>query len=341
MKTKTTLILLCFVVALQINAQIITVDNSPGAVAQWNDLQDAINNAPNNATIYVHASETNYGDIIIDKPLTLIGYSHSDADKKTLIDEIEVLDNASDTKISGFFITNQIDFNNVNDISDVVIENNFFDLNAQIYAGGINSGGFVNNAIIRGNVLERLGSTTGNNNFTNLIISNNIIKSNVYIKFHGTTTIENNIIVKLARIFNIDSSTGDLEVQDSIFYTDNISSWNPNTNGVVFNNCITFSENASVTVLQGSNNINNTNPQFVNVSDDDFDPAFDYNLQNSSPAKGSGVAGDDMGIYSTNTNFVFNNFGFTNGIPAVTITAITSQVAPGANVQVTIQTQAN
>jgi hypothetical protein len=95
MKTKLFFLATLLLINYSVNAQnVITVDNSVGANAQYNDLQSAISAATNGATIYVHASEINYGDIDINKPITLIGFSHSSSDKKSMIDAIDLLDNA-------------------------------------------------------------------------------------------------------------------------------------------------------------------------------------------------------------------------------------------------------
>jgi hypothetical protein len=77
------------------------------------------------------------------------------------------------------------------------------------------------------------------------------------------------------------------------------------------------------------------------VDDDNWNPDFDFHLQAGSVAIGAGVNGEDLGIYDGVTPFLFNNFGFTAGIPTVTITAITEQVAPGDNIEVTIQSNSN
>ena len=96
----------------------------------------------------------------------------------------------------------------------------------------------------------------------------------------------------------------------------------------------------NVDLLNGSNNLDNTNPLFVNVTDDTFDATFDYNLQPGSDAIDAGALGVDIGLYD-NAGFNFNNFGFTPGVPTVIITAITDQIAPGDNVEVTIQSSSN
>jgi hypothetical protein len=346
MKKNEILGALFLLLSITITAQsTITVDNSAGADAQYDDLQTAINAANSGDIIYVHASEVNYSSITIDKPITLIGYSHSDSDKITMVDDITLGENASNTRITGLQVLGDFLVDNSATISNLIIENNFFN--------GVGTGLFIefrdggaDNVIIRGNVIiGRIGTvatTATSNTLTNALITNNIVSGTIYVRFHESTTIENNIFLNESLIRNTSSSTGDLEVQDCIFYASRNSVYDPNSSGVIFNNCLTFNDSSGVTNLAGSNNINDTDPLFVSADDDFFDPLIDdYNLQTGSPALGAGVSGDNIGIYSTNTSFQFNNLGFTAGIPTVTITAITSQVAPGGNLQVTIQSKSN
>ena len=347
MKKITFLSLLSLFTTILINAQAtITVDNSQGADADYSDLQDAISNALAGDIIYVHASEINYGDILIDKELTLIGFSHSSIDKETIVGTVTLGSAASNTRISGFHITNDFFCGNTNTLTNIIIENNLFDGNfsgREIYFFD----GGADDVIIRGNIItSRIGRNFSGpslqNPVTNLIIANNIITKNIWIDFRESTTIENNIFLETPTITNRQSATGDLEVEDCIFY--NASSGNSvgyNNTGVVFNNCLTFNSISGVIPLNGSNNINDTDPQFVNVTNPVFDTSFDYNLSPGSDGINNGVLGDDIGLYSTNSNFTFNNFGFTAGIPIVTITAITSQIAPGGTLDVTIESNSN
>lgn len=343
MKKITTLSLMFLLTSIFINAQAtITVDNTTGADADYALLTDALNAASSGDIIYVHASEINYGDIIIDKPITLIGFSHSAADKESILGEVTLNSNASDVKISGFNITNDVNMSNTGiTLNNIVIENNRFGVGADILF--INGG--ANNVIIRGNVIYRIGNNSpgvSSNNYTNTIISNNIVNDDIYVKFHESVTIENNIFLdNVVSIINYGDSTGDLKVEDCIFYVSVNSIYNPNNDGVVFNNCLSFNDIGSVADLFGSNNDNNTDPLFVSADNDVFDSTIDdYHLQAGSPAIGTGVDGDDMGIYN-NASFIFNNFGFPSGIPTVTITGITAQVAPGGTVEVTIQSNSN
>ena len=60
--------------SLASNATIRTVNNNPGGLAQYSDLQAAINASSNGDSIYVHGSVNSYGNSeVIDKKLTIIG----------------------------------------------------------------------------------------------------------------------------------------------------------------------------------------------------------------------------------------------------------------------------
>lgn len=341
MKTKITLLTTALLFTYQIKAQnVITVDNSVGANAQYSDLQSAISAASSGDVIQVHASEINYGDISIDKPLKLIGFSHGATDKKTSVDEIDLLDNASNVTISGFNITNDINaINDTVEITNLVIENN--NIEGTFWSGTSRAG--VNTMIFRGNILYRIGSNSSVwLNYTNATFSNNIITDYLYVNFHESTTIKNNIFIDAAYPVNVGNLSGDLEIQNCIFFESSSSTININAAGVVYENCLAYNiGSGSYTALNGTNNLNNQNPNFESAAGGVFNSETDdYHLQAGSPAIGSGVGGIDMGIYDGST-FTFNNFGYTNGIPTVKITNITDRIAPGANLSVTINTNAN
>ncbi len=340
MKTKITFFTIALLLSFLVKAQnVLTVDNSVGANAQYSDLQTAISAASSGDIIYVHTSEVSYGNINIDKPLTLIGFSHSDTDKKTILGYVYLLDNASNTTISGFYISNELSAsNNSTELSNIIIENNY--IVSGIYSADTRAG--INQMIIRGNVLYEVGDNVSvYSNFKNVIISNNIIRYWAYIKYHESATIKNNVFLGRYHPVNHDETTGDLDVQNCIFYDDSVSTRDINSDGVVYENCLTYNiGSGSYSVLNGTNNVNNQNPNFVSASDDIFNVTDDYNLQAGSPAIGTGVGGIDMGIYD-NSAFTFNNVGHTNGIPTVKITNITDRIAPGANLSVTISTNAN
>ncbi len=339
MKTKKLLLITALLFVFMNYAQnVITVDNSPGSNAEYNNLQNAIDAANSDDILYIHASETNYGDITIDKTLTLIGFSHSDTDKATFIENIELGENASNSKFSGLHITEDFIVDNLSTtLTELVFENN--NVNSMIFddAG-------VDDMIIRGNIIHYIGGSK--NNYTNTIISNNIITNSIYLENnYQSVVIKNNIFFRPSSgstkpIRNLGYLNGSITVQNSIIYRN--GNLDANNNGVIFENCLTYSLNAgNVTALDGTNNKDNEDPLFVNALDGNFDPDIDdYHLQTGSPAIDAGVAGEDIGIYNAGP-FEFNNAGYTAGIPTVKITSITNTVAEGESIVVTIESNSN
>ncbi|MDD7887123.1 hypothetical protein [Flavivirga sp. 57AJ16] len=345
MKTKQLLLLsTTMLFAFICHAQTtITVDNSIGSHAQYSDLQSAISAASNGDIIQVHPSEINYGNITIDKELTLIGFGHSDPDKETKVTDFVLTANASNVSISGFHVTDDIYTNSTTTISNLKIENNIIDSTLLF-----NSAGGANTVIIRGNIIYQIGSgstSSNSDNYTNTIISNNIITHYIGLKNHQSITIKNNVFLSPNNsypVYNAGDASGSITVQNNIFYYNSSGVLNPDADGVIFENCLTYNiGTGSVIALNGSNNLDNQNPNFVSASDTTFDSETDdYHLQAGSPAIGNGIGGVDMGIYDGSA-FTFNNFGYTNGIPTVKITNITDRIAPNANLSVTINTNAN
>lgn len=320
---------------------IITVDNSAGSAAQFSDLQSAISQAEDGDIIYVHPSETNYGTIDVNKPLTLVGFSHSSAEKETMIDDILLRNNASNTTIQGIHVTDIISTDgNSTTIENIVIENCLIDDGIYFEDAGMN------NVTFRGNIVRRIGfvtSSANSNNYSNALITNNIITDAVTVKSFQSTTIKNNLFLAPSTfrpVFNVNDESGNAEIQNSIFYFNTTSSPDPNEPGVIFSNCLTFNLSSGPVVgLQGTDNLDNIDPLFVqDVDNATYEPLEDdYQLLDNSLAKAAGINGEDIGLFD-NSGFVFNNVGFTNGVPTVKIQAISTSVAPGQNLNIIINT---
>lgn len=316
---------------------VITVDNSPGSAAQFNDLQTAIASASAGDIIYVHPSETNYGTIEVDKQLTLIGFSHSSADKASLLTDLSLGENASNTRISGFHITDDFIIDNpTTTLTGIVFENNKVD-DSMLFS---NAG--VDGITIRGNVIDFLGSVSNGstaNEYTNALITNNIITSVIYVRFSQSITIKNNVFLG-ADINHRIPANGNQVIQNCIFLLSSTNTLDLNDDSLVFEHCLAFNRSSgNVDALSGTNNIINIDPLFTELNDNlNYESALDdYSLQAGSPGLNAGVNGEDLGLFD-GSGFVFDNFGFTNGIPTVNIQAISTTVAPGQNLNVIIST---
>ncbi len=330
-----TLALIMIAGTLSLSAQkIITVDNSEGSSAQFDDLQTAIFSAEAGDIIYIHPSETDYGNVAVTKTLTLIGFAHSDPDKETSVARINLDQNTSNSRFSGLHVKGLFyvgESRSSATLSNITIENCRVDGTLDFITAN------VDNVVIRGNILYHIGNTS---NYTNTLITNNIVTGNLWVKNYQSVTIKNNLFLR-GTVRNIGYRTGNITVQNSIFYTPR-APVNWNYDGVVFQNCMTHAVTGGNHVpLVGENNIDNVDPQFVN---DTERPGYydeltdDFHLKQGSLAIDAGVSGEDIGLYDGN-GFTFNNYGYTGGIPTVKITAISNTVAPGNNINLTINAQ--
>lgn len=134
MKTITnifkTLLVLCFCLSItNLNAQTThIVNNNANTAADFTNLQAAIDAAANGDIIHVQQSSTSYGNVTLDKQLTIIGRSHSDASYSSDIGTLELVEGSSNSVIKG------LDISSINDpfvsggtygtITDLVIQDN-------------------------------------------------------------------------------------------------------------------------------------------------------------------------------------------------------------------------
>ena len=334
-KITFTSILVVAIIHVATSQNIITVDNSPESNAQYSNLQDAVTAAGAGDSIYVHPSVTTYGELSLTKPVTLIGYSHSDPEIRTVIDKIFLQDGASNVNINGFRINSDLGTppSNSSTITNITIQN--CQISSLLYFAGPG----VDNLLVQGNVISSFGSTTeAYNNFSDAIIMNNVFTGHLSVKNHQSVTIKNNMHTNGRRIYNMDSENGQLKVQNSILVVNwrGSGSYSYNSSGVVFENCLSWNTYPSrgIGALSGPNNIDNVNPEFVNGADT-WNPALDYHLKIVSPAIGKGNDGKDLGIFNEGS-FTFINNGYANGIPTVKITSLTPVVAAGGDLEVDI-----
>ncbi|AOW19529.1 hypothetical protein LPB138_02030 [Urechidicola croceus] len=337
-----------------------TVDNNAGAAADYADLQAAIDAAVDGDVIYIQQSSTSYGSVTLNKALTLVGRSHSDAGYKSTIDYLYLDEGASDSTIKGLDITSGIYENS----STVPIENlAFFD--NDIAAVSIGSVITFNNILFQGNVIQFLKVYS---NSSNILINNNIFtnaySSNIYFGMTDTLLFDNNIIrgyyLYGVTIYNA-TTDGVLNINNCIFVTNWGSDVDITIQGGSYqmNNCLTYNYNESGTLNIATNSfpVNTTNNMLLNI-----DPLFtsldptdnssivgasgttwnpyedDLTLQADSPAIGAGSGGTDLGIYQ---GYNFKNFGEPTGIPAMKIESYSSTVPKNGDLTVTISAKAN
>ncbi|WP_411831067.1 hypothetical protein [Mariniflexile sp. AS56] len=288
-------------------------------------------------SLYVQPSATSYGEIVITKPVTLIGFSHSDPIIRTVVEEILLRSGASNVNINGFKVNKTISTppSNSTQITNLTILNCY--ILGQLYFAG--SG--VEDLLVQGNVLPTFGSSSQDyNNFSDAIIMNNVFFGHYYVKNHQSVTSANNLHTNGRTVYNMDTANGMLRIQNSMFivHWNGSGSYSYNNSGMLYENCLSFNFYGSrgINNLSGNDNINNINPQFVN-GDDIWSSTRNFHLNTSSPAIGAGKDGNDIGIFNAGP-FTFNNNGYANGIPTVNITSLTPIVPTNGELEVNIST---
>jgi hypothetical protein len=281
---------------LQARAAIITVSNAPNSPGQYTDLQEALDAASSGDTIYVSGSMTSYGNIDIDKQITLIGAGFHPNNQYNLKSELGTVylranndpvnpENASGSIITGFKISGV--YNSGDDMNDIQIMRN--DVSYEINTGSKTCQGW----IIKNNILNTVETYSyGTIYATNFIISNNIIRGGIRYFKSATILVANNLFPDGFSFINLSLAT----IQNNIFYAGTTSGCNYctflNNLSLGANNVFDYAEN-----IANDENLVNVNPLFVDVDAYTFDFAYDYHLKATSPCMGTGTDDGDMGIY--------------------------------------------
>lgn len=362
------LITLCIcAIGFSTTGQII-VDNNLGTNAQYSDLQEAVNAAADNSIIYLHPSATSYGNIKIEKPITIIGRSHSEPAYKTSITNIEITHNGSGSSLKGIAIS-QLSFNGLDGtasssgqitapilVQNIAIEQCYF---SNLYFNGLrhyyrtssnqvtsrNDIG-ANNILIRGCYFG--GIYTGY--VSNLNVSQSIMTSYIVTYRPDSTILTNNIFLR-DQIVNAAKSIGKVLIQNSIFIKNNGNPEELRIDDSQLDNCLTYnygagnynlSADAAAVNMSVNNMLYNTNPQFENINlstSNLFSIDNNYKLATGSPAIAAGLNNEDMGVFGN--GFTFSNVGNPGGFPTVNITTSTAAVPENGKLNITISAKAN
>ncbi len=361
MKKLSLFIVLLALAGYTIQAQTVRyVDNNQGAPTNANlnytTIQAAIDASQPDDIIYVQPSPNSYGNITMTKPININGLAHNpelNAGQFALLGVITFNGAAGGSQISGLY------FNNINlgtsfDNHDVVITNN------RIF-GSITGNGSTtraNNVIISGNYFSTTsGIFINNSNSQNWIISNNLFEhtttsstSQMFHLFNNTTILNNNIILtkqngdtnQSIRVFNSCDGT---QISNNIFlFTGtNVANMNLGANSALsFNNNLTYSVTTVFDALSGSNNIDDTDPQFVSwVSSNSLNnTTHDYNIQAGSPAENWGTDGNNLGVM--NGAYPFDLRGYPTVLPYLTDFVIFNNIiSVGTDLNINVKADAN
>jgi hypothetical protein len=317
---KAILVLVLLFAINKTQATVITVSNAPNSPAQYTDLQLAINAANNGDTIYVSGSLISYGNITVDKQLVLIGTGFNPQKDIPLVSQlnyINLVSGSAGSTIDGFkFLGSSptnIPCNGVSApyvlfstacVDNITVRNNYI-LGQYIAVSG-------DNWLIEKNLIQYFYI----NYHVNVIVRNNLVITNTDIRFSNQPSVmfHNNLfIASSSSVFN---TVTNAVINNNIFY--GISP--AGCNNCVFNNNLTF--NTSQNILPygtntGSGNIENQDPQFINVPTYTINLLYNYRLLATSPCHNAGTDGTDIGPYGGATPFPSSPIGGEPKIPQV------------------------
>ena len=356
MKNLITFITILLTIGLSAQ-NVITVDNNQGAGAQYSELQTAINDANSGDIIYVQPSPNDYGNININKTLSIYGMGHQpelNAGLNAKVGTIEFT-NASNTQISGLGINSiNLTSNSLSNInSNIIITNNRI---GRVL--GNNSPQRANNAIINGNYFNNPDfRAIDNNNSQNWVIANNIIEQSntnsiwtTFEDFNSSTVFSNNIILtrqngdsnQSIQLFK-DCNGTSISNNIFLFTGSNVSNINLGDNiALDYSNNLTNSYNSNLSPLPGTNNLDNTDPLLTSFNPDASlnTTTNNYELQSGSPAEDAGTDGNDLGVF--NGNFPFNLRGYPTELPYLTeFTIFNTSISAGETLNINIKANAN
>lgn len=331
-------------------ATVITVSNNPVTAGMYTKIQDAADAAKAGDTLYIHPSGTTYGDISIKKQLTLIGggYRRDEAPASNWISEIssisfdETLFETDGSKFIGLHITSNIGIPSTGTqalVEKILIERCF-----------------IGTVFMRGNNWVVKNSITGSvqvGQWSNIIISNNVIKSYVHSSDKPSVLVLNNFFIGGQTNNNYISSITNAIFANNIFLaqdpTFNASPYNSNFN-IFNNNAFVISNTSTFNAIPGTNT--GTGNIFHKLADIKLADAnmiltssvssfsrgnntpvnkdnWTFDLSSSSPGKNYGTDKTDVGIYGG--AYPMPNLGGIPNIPFITELNILNSVLPATD----------
>lgn len=309
----------------------LTVDNRPNTGAQYSSISAAVTAAAVGDVILIHPSATSYGNVTVNKTLSLIGLSHnpenSSDNQNAKLGGIILTGSATNSVVSGLEFSS-ITSTSPTDCSGITISNN--KILSSVSGASANN----NNWVIEGNIFET-ASVNPNVNSNGWLIKNNIFDNTSYALVSANDQISfiNNLVILSNG--NFANNATDTIIDNNIFILEgNTITINLVNSSLQFNNCLTRNTSGlTVAALNGNNNLDNVNPGFSFALADISDYYNnDYNV--SGAAVNAGTDGTDLGVFGA--NFTFDVQGRPDDYPYMTTLNISNPSVPmGQNIDVT------
>ena len=300
-------LLFLFLLAINsLNAQNrLTVNNQTGQAAQFSDLQTAIDAAENGDIIYLQGSDQNYGEILVNKSITIYG--------------------------TGYFLVENEDtqaYLHASSISKIVVntagsDSSFYGLDLTDTSNSIRLEG-ANNVIINGCTFHRAALTA---NAQNAIFQSCFLTyaafgiSSLNLSENASAAVSNCIFVGNKNISLSDEAevsvsqsfflNGDFIMVENSTFTNNIFADTNFSSGFLLNN--NFQNNAFVANINLPNNLNNIPLNTLISGDSSADNPVDnvFLLPQNSPANPDNNLETALGPFGGNMPYVLS------GIPPI------------------------
>ncbi|MBI2257372.1 MAG: hypothetical protein HYU67_00555 [Flavobacteriia bacterium] len=306
MKTSINL-LMVLLVMIPLNSifsqKIIAVHNTDGSSAMYQHIDSAIYYAQDNAHVYISGGNFTVNDLIINKPLHVIGVGHhpdsSSATGITFLNgNVKVLNTASGGSLSGIYLTGNFYYGSdgLNQaVSNYTLQrcsiNNMYlsydgssynssslnsNISQNIIRGSVN-GGDARGVILKNNII--VGGYHHLYFFTSAEISNNIFINGNYNDYITACTISNNIFLGGMNGNAIPNSSN-----NNIYH-----------NNIYIGSALSEGGNGGLIV---SNNLQmNAGEIFINQSGITFNYNHNYHLLSNVSSLILGLDGTEVGIY--------------------------------------------
>lgn len=324
---KKTLFLVAFAfIAITTNATVITVNNGTVGAGQYTAIQDAVDAAQVGDTIYVHGSQTSYGDVTLNKRVVLLGAGHHPTGTQynfpTTLQSI-ILSRGNSTTIPTGSVIKGIRFSSLYGssgslaVDNIIVERCYVSNYIDVEGTGW---------IMRNNFIDYIDVS----NNKNIIISNNFIDQYIFTSDQPSVIITNNIFLERFYISGVNYAT----ITNNIFIKPSVANFS-GTQNTYNKNVFIYADPANYVDFPlanntGVGNLNTIEAQFtetipLNVS---FTNALNYEwrLLETSLGHKFGTDGTNIGIYGG--SYTMPNLTGAVNIPQVVSMDIQNSVIP-------------
>lgn len=295
-KITYTILGVILLLAIQSKAQTLIAVQNGSSPKFYSILQDAITNAQNKDTIYIPGGAYSFTNskITIDKELHLIGTGHYPDSTIVSITQLNaviyLITGANNSSFEGFYLNG--DFKAGTTTADEDVDNIIISRcnSSSILLSRLSTNWLVRENVIRGCV--RGNNVSSSSSAQSNLFSNNIIEG--YIASFATNNIFRNNIFLFSTVYWLSGIDG-CTFQNNII----TNSSNQLLTSNILDNNLFFSTFTFPSGCIGNNNIYSQTREatFINQIGNAYSYAHDYHLKSTSPGKGAGRDGSDVGIY--------------------------------------------